>query len=289
MRAERIVVSLSAFLLLTLASPLLTKVCAQSGENEMKRMTNEAFSLLKRDRDADALAAFEKVLGKDSTNSRALYGKGLALRKLRRPSEAIHAYKASLRHSPDYALSYFALGNVYIDLERYNDALTVYAQALQRDARLANAHYQRGLVYQKLAQSQDAIAAFRAALEIDKNYEAAHHALGLVLSENGQLQEALLAFQNAANLKASEGNYYRLAEIYNKLNQPRQALAAAESGLRKKKDYAPLAFEAGVALKALGKHDEAVKKFEIAAKDLDWKQSAEYQIGEIKRARGQKL
>lgn len=289
MRVERFIASLSVLLLLSLASPLLTSVCAQTDENEIKRMTNEAFSLLKRDRDTDALAAFEKVLGKDSTNSKAFYGKGLALRKLRRPSEAIQAYKTSLRHSPDYALAYFALGNIYIDLEQYNDALAVYDQALQRNPRLANAHYQRGLVYQKLSRSKDATAALRAALEIDRNYEAAHHALGLVLSENGQIQEALAAFQNAANLKASEGNYYRLAETYNKLNKPQQALEAAESGLQKKKDYAPLAFEAGVALKALGKYDEALKKFEIAAKDLDWKQSAEYQIGEIKRTRGQKM
>ncbi len=291
MRAWRFIASLCAFAVLSFHARSFSRERFHyksddsiQQENGVKRDTDAAFSLLKRDRNTDALAAFENVLETDSTFFRAHYGKGLALRKLQRPTEAISALKASLRHAPNYAIAYFALGNVYSDLEKYHEAIAVYNQALQQDPKLANAYYHRGLVHQKLRQPKEAISSFRAAIAIDPNLETAHHALGLALAEKGELQEAVECFQRAARIKASEGNCYRLAETYNKLNKPQQALEAAELGLKKNPAFAPAAFEAGVALKTLGRTAEAITKFQIAATDSNWKQRAEDQIEELNRA-----
>jgi tetratricopeptide (TPR) repeat protein len=256
-------------------------------EVERNRALNEGNTLLKSGRENEALAAYDQALKADSTFARAWYGKGLALRKLRRPQEAVLAYKAAIRHDPKDPQAYFALGNIYTDLEKYNDAVGVYDQAVAIDPKLSKAYYQRGLAYDKMNKTKDAINSFKMATEVDPNYDLAFSSLGVALGKDGQMQEAVKAYESAVAIKPSEVTYYRLAETYNKMQNHQAALTAAENGLKKKPGYAPAAMEAGLALKAMGRYNEAVEKFQAAARDLKWKQSAEYQIDDIKRLREQ--
>ena len=71
--------------------------------------------------------------------------------------------------------------------------------------------------------------------------------------------------------------------MYNKIGQHDKALDAALNSLKYKPNYALAAFEAGTAYKNLGQPENAIKYFDIAAKDRAWLQSARYEIDMIKR------
>ena len=61
--------------------------------------------------------------------------------------------------------------------------------------------------------------------------------------------------------------YYRKAIVYNKQGKYTSAKSAAEQALTFKKNYAPAAYEAGKAAKALEQYDQAISYFKICAKD----------------------
>jgi len=99
-------------------------------------------------------------------------------------------------------------------------------------------------------------------------------------------EQAIEAFKKAVtiNPKFFE-SYGRMANLYNKLGQYEKALEAAQNSLKAKPNYPLGAFEAGTALKSMGKPQEAIKYFEIALKDRQWAQAAQYEIDRIKKGR----
>lgn len=256
-------------------------------ENEMKRAYNDGNIALRKGRYSEAIAAYDEALSIDSTYAVAHYGRGLALKKSRRTTDALEAFKACVRHDPTYAKGFFALGNAYADIDRHKDAIAAYERAVLNDPTDSRSYYQMGASYLSLNQPPKAVEALQKAVEADPKYSQAYYTMGVAQVAQGSLSDAVASFSKSAEVKPSEATYYKLAETYNKLNRHSDALEAADKGLQEKADYAPAAFEAGLALKSMGRYNDAVSKFRIAAKNVKWKESAQYQIDDIDRLKKQ--
>jgi superkiller protein 3 len=265
----------------------------QSGpdENEKKRAFNEGNNFIKLGRHAEALAAYEKALKIDSTWAKAYYGKGLALKGLRRYPEARRAYQNAIRLDADFGEAYFALSRLYNDLEQYDNAIAILQKAAARQSDFPagvaeKIFYALGLAYDKKNQHQEAANAFRRAAELNAKYFWAFYMLGNALNKLGEYDEALAAVENAIALKENAHLALALqAEIHNGKNQPEQALKAAQAALQAKAGYAHANFEAGRALKILGRYSEAEIYFLEAGKNPVWKKNVAYELEEIKRLR----
>ncbi|MDZ7362460.1 MAG: tetratricopeptide repeat protein [candidate division KSB1 bacterium] len=265
-------------------------------ENEKKRAFNEGNNFIKLGRHGEALAAYEKALKIDSTWAKAHYGKGLALKGLRRYPEALRAYQNAIRFDAGFGEAYFALSRLYSDLEQYDNAIGVLQKAVARQSHTGVADfpagvtekifYALGLAYDKKNQHQEAANAFRRAAELNAKNFWAFYMLGNTLNKLGEYDEALAAVENAVALKENLHLALALqAEIYNGKNQPEQALKAAQAALQARADYAPANFEAGRALKILGRYNEAETYFLQAGKNPAWKKNAAYELEDIKRLR----
>jgi tetratricopeptide (TPR) repeat protein len=228
----------------------------------------------------EALKFFNKALALDSTFSRAYYMKGLTLKKLRKYNDAIEAYQAAIRHNPTYDDAYFALGKIYSAIGKVDDAIATYQKAFENNPTSYKAYYEMGVLYlNKKRNYSKAAEAFRQATQIKPDYGKAFYSLGVSMTELGKYYDAIMALESAVALREKwAAPYFRLAVIYNKKGQPVKAKKAAANALKYKRNYAPAAYEAGKASKALGQFTEAINYFKIAAKDRNWRRAAEYEI-----------
>jgi|YelNatPaOPRAMG01_1025707.scaffolds.fasta_scaffold00008_20 tetratricopeptide (TPR) repeat protein len=250
---------------------------------EAKRSYNEGNALLKKGEYEAAIEKYKRALELDSTMAKAWYGIGLANRNLRKTDDAIAAYRRAIRLDPKYGDAIFALGKLLSDLGRQEEALKVYQDAVQADPGLAKAYYEMGRIYLDNKRYQEAVNAFTRATQIDPQYSLAYTSLGIALYQLGKYQDAVNALENAVAFDAENYQaYYRLAEVYNAIGQHEKALENAAKCLElRRQKFAPAAYEAGRAAAALGRTQEAIDYYKLAARDTRWKQVAEYELNRL--------
>ena len=106
------------------------------------------------------------------------------------------------------------------------EAIEAYKKTLEFDPGHAPAHINLGTLYYNRQDYAQAEEHYRKAVETDPRYALAHFDLGNVLDETGRLQEAIQAYKQAIQLAPTYADaHYNLALAYEKLKQPRRALA----------------------------------------------------------------
>jgi tetratricopeptide (TPR) repeat protein len=106
------------------------------------------------------------------------------------------------------------------------EAIEAYEKALELDPNHAAAHINLGTLHYNRQDYVQAEAHYRQAVEVDPRYALAYFDLGNVLDETGRLQDAIQAYKQAIQLAPTYADaHYNLALAYEKLKQPRRALA----------------------------------------------------------------
>jgi len=106
------------------------------------------------------------------------------------------------------------------------EAIEAYEKALELDPNHAAAHINLGTLHYNRQDYVQAEAHYRQAVEVDPRYALAYFDLGNVLDETGRLQDAIHAYKQAIQLAPTYADaHYNLALAYEKLKQPRRALA----------------------------------------------------------------
>ena len=258
---------------------LLAKKSSQDKGNFAKQKVNDGNQYLRRGNSAQALSAYDEAIKLNPNLSDAHRGRGLALKSLRKYGDAEIAYKKAIELDSSNVQAYFSLGKLYSAQDRTSEALAVYDLAVAQNANWEKPYYEKAVLYQKLKEYKKAAAALRMATQLKPDYDKAYYLLGRILLADAKYDEAISAFETATALKSK---YYQahwgIARAYNKKGDFKASLSAAQTAIKIKPKDAMSNFEAGEACKALGRTGDAIAYFKVAAKNIKWRKSAEYEI-----------
>ena len=263
-------------------------------QNAVRIAYNEGLKQMRLRQDERAIQSFRKAVnvdveGVDDTKAKAYYVEAFCQKRLRRYYKAVEAYGNAIELDPNYTEAYYGLGKTYADIGNDDQAIEVFQRAIAVDANYDKAHYELGRVYlDKKKDYNKAIESFKKTTEVNPQHDNAFTALGTAYLKQGRTQDAISALESAVAIDVK--NYlasYHLASAYNQTGKSTKALESAKRALQARSNFAPAAFEAGMALKALKRYDEAKQYFTEAAKDRQWRKNAQYEIDlindEIKR------
>jgi len=135
--------------------------------------------------------------------------------------------KVKVLQPAETAADYFARGvALEEDPATQVEAIEAYHKTLELDPKHAAAHINLGTLFYNRQDYAKAEEHYRNAIAVDARYALAYFDLGNVLDETGRLQDAIRAYRQALLLAPTYADaHYNLALAYEKLKQPRKALA----------------------------------------------------------------
>ena len=108
----------------------------------------------------------------------------------------------------------------------HDEAIQLYLRVLAAEPDHAAAHINLGTLFYNRQNFEGAEKHYRAAVAADPRYALAYFDLGNVLDETGRIPDAVIAYKTAISLAPTYADaHYNLALAYERLQQPRQALA----------------------------------------------------------------
>ncbi len=262
-------------------------------KNKRNTLTNDGFQALRQRQYSKAVRLFNESIQIDDSFERSYYGLGLAYSRNRKQREALEAYDKAISLNSNYVTVYVAQGNLLQRLGRRPEAKGSFEKAIALESTNDKALYGLGSIYakQNRPDHKKAVELFQQAVAADDKYALAYNALGISLMELGRTTQGIQAFKDAtyANPNMADA-FYRLSKALNDIGKSRQGLDAATSCInikkRQKRFFAAAHIEAGRAYRDLGNNSLAIQQFELARKDSNWRDFANYQIEDIKRNQG---
>jgi tetratricopeptide (TPR) repeat protein len=223
---------------------------------------------------AAAASEFRSALERDPKNPSLHYNLGLALKLQDKLPEAVEELKAAETLNPSQPDAPYTLGVTLWQMGRGEEAVAELQNAIRAKPDYAEAYYMLGTVLKQRGQLKESAEALRQAVRLQPDFAGAHTTLAGVLRQLGDNQgaaaEAQLGAQlakqttdmQAAVFATNSGRRLRgMGELDGAVSQFRAAIHAVP-------DYAPAHFELAIALRQMGKKEEAAAEFAKAA-ELD--------------------
>ena len=190
--------------------------------------------------------------------------------RLKQP-EAAEALLAQVARERPIPQTYVLIGRAYRDYGEYDRARKALLAALQRNPRVRRAHYYLGMVAvldRGAAGLDEAIQEFQEELKLAPGDPLTSLRLGMSLVEAHREAEALPALQIAAPSEPPTVDaFHYLGRALLALDRPAEAVAPLERALELGRIEAQLGsihYQLGIALRSLGRTDDAAKHFAAA-------------------------
>ncbi len=207
----------------------------------------------------------------ESAKMRFNLGSDLLFRQ--RKEEAISHLRRAVEIYPGYTNAWDALGRGYLDTKRWEEAIAAFQKAIALAPKSPHPHNNIGLAHLALGRRDEATAAFRQAVTLKPDLSQAHRNLADVYDRNGWTEaalaeralelnptdalawlqagatflhlrwsaEALSALQEGARLAPNLPEaHLRLAQAYEALDRPREAVESYEALLRRRPGLADI-------------------------------------------------
>ncbi|CAN1772282.1 Probable UDP-N-acetylglucosamine--peptide N-acetylglucosaminyltransferase SPINDLY [Linum perenne] len=225
-----------------------------------KDALNYANILRSRNKFADALALYERVLEEDSGDVEAYIGKGICLQMQNMGRLAFDSFAEAVRIEPENACALTHCGILYKDEGRLVDAAESYQKALTADPSYKPAAECLAIVLTDLGTSlklsgnvQEGIQKYYEALKIDPHYAPAYYNLGVVYSEMMQYDTALSCYEKAALERPMYAEAYcNMGVIYKNRGDLESAIACYERCLAVSPNFEIAKNNMAIALTDLG-------------------------------------
>ncbi|KAL4605921.1 hypothetical protein ACB092_09G065300 [Castanea dentata] len=216
--------------------------------------------LRSRNKFVDALALYESVLEKDSSNVEAHIGKGICLQMQNMTKLAFESFAEAIRLEPENACALTYCGILYKEEGCLVEAAESYQKALRADPTYKPAAECLAIVLTdigtgfKLAGSvQEGIQKYYEALKIDPHYAPAYYNLGVVYSEMMQFDLALNCYEKAVLERPMYAEAYcNLGVIYKNRNDLESSIACYERCLAVSPNFEIAKNNMAIALTDLG-------------------------------------
>lgn len=134
---------------------------AEAHPDNDELMINQAIALLNRQREGDensALAILGSVLGRDSTNTRAMYCSGILELHRGNLEKALAFFESVLENDDsDPDVLYFT-GKTLMQLSRYDEAQVLFERSLAKDQYVSSSYYGLIMIMRHLGRKQEAVS-----------------------------------------------------------------------------------------------------------------------------------
>lgn len=176
----------------------------------------------------DALFGFQKVIDLDPSCAVAYFNCGTVLARMDEHKKALSYFDNVLTFTPHFAsMVHFQRGNSLYHCERTDEALQAFRASIALDPDCADA---QAYVAKIELENKCTLAAMPHALkaaQLDAQYAAALMTVAVALRDEYHFQQAAECFEVAAQCTPLDFRaYLHLADIYNLLQRPEDALAA---------------------------------------------------------------
>ena len=241
---------------------------------------------------AEARLCFLKSIELDPNNPQAYNNLGIVHYERKKYREAIDGYQMAIEKNPRFSEAYNNLGNAQMALGNLDAALKAYEDALLYREVYPEAYNNLGLVLRDQGKVTEAEYLFRKAISQNPYYVEAHNNLAALCSWNGHDIEALRVLAEVlklsprdtrgllltARIQLGRANYENaekaclivledepsnaeamtvLGQVYHETDRFDESIAVLEKALKEHPDFGEARNFYGVALKSVGRLDEA--------------------------------
>lgn len=171
---------------------------------------------------------------------------------------ALTCWHRVLRFLPSDDRAHNQIGTVWLAREEYERAIEHFRVALEQCPDEATYHYNLGNAFLGEGDEKAAEVSYERAIERDVDYAKAYNQLGTIQLRRGQLAQATALFWQA--MAADEylrDAYVNLGSLFISVNRPDEAITVYESGLRLFPDDEVILANAGIALAATRRYEDA--------------------------------
>lgn len=229
---------------------------AQDMNPDAAKLYNEGNQKMKEGNFSAAIQLYDQAL-KIQKDYRILYQKGLAHRRMNQLDQAYNDLTEALKLKPDFDLAYNALGTLEFTRGNYESSINNFLKTLE-------------LTKNNQLKSQ-----------VMKNISLSYAKLADVQLKNAEYDKAIDNLKKAIqNDEKNDAAYLALTKAYVESGKYEEAIAAADNALkvRQKIPKGGVYYYKGLALKNLGKFNEAKAAFEEGKKDPTYRAVCDYEL-----------
>ena len=232
-----------------------------------------AVALVYGNESARAAQVLDNALKARGSSTRLLLVRGSIARDRNQLPEATEFFERALKGAPDNARLMVELASVRLRQNEAKAASGLLAKALDSDARKtldaaeeARANMLRGMLAVSNHDLKNAEAAYEHAVSLDPNSPAVHVAYGEFRLQRLEWDKAARQFESAIQLSASAPAYAGAARAYLGQNRLLEADKAINQAVAREATNASYLYVQGRVADAIGKAEEAYRKYEAALK-----------------------
>ena len=205
-----------------------------------------------------ALKLCQDMEAKAPKNAAIPMVQGRVLLALGKFQEAEKAFKKAMSLNENLVAPYVALAKIYVATGKADQAIREYRKLLEKNPNLVMAYMAIGSIEQKLGHMDKAEAAYREALKAKPDFAPAANNLAWLLAENNKLEEAFIYIQKAKEAAPEQPSILDTSGwILAKKGNYQLAVADLSEALKKWPNQPTINYHMAVALKGLGKKEEA--------------------------------
>ena len=193
--------------------------------------------LYKQNKNAEALAAFEKTLSLEGRNATAKYYRAALLDRMNQPEQSLVAYRETVTIEPTYSPAWYDLGVAYYNRGDYKNAESAYKEAIRADPQYHEAHANLASTYRQLERYPEANAEYALAEAGIKDDPDLYLEWGYCLGKTNEWDKAVVRLEQARKLSPTavdDSNlgwaYYNAAQVDKQQKKDAEANAKLQKG-----------------------------------------------------------
>ncbi|MBY0358736.1 MAG: tetratricopeptide repeat protein [Candidatus Obscuribacterales bacterium] len=247
-----------------------------------------------------AADAYKNVMNKDSKNSAAFAGYGMALAKQFKLDGAEEQLDRALQIDPTNAVAHVGRALVLMNrlqssnmtIRQQRDSMLKQAEnecrtALQKDPFSPEAHYQLAQSLRDQGRLDEAAREYNEAIKSDPKYSEAFAGLGMTKLAMNSLGEAESAFKQAVQYNSgNSGAHYGLGKTYLKMGNVDAAIKELNTSLYQNPNSYPAHLAMGEAYQAQGNNNAAINEYKKSVLIKPENADAYLHVADIREGRG---